>query len=315
MKLVGHSLLMKSLFHAAASGRLHPVSIFGGSKGVVKKLAAIKLAQLLVCEEAGSSKTERPCEKCGPCVRIDKGQSESLLVITPSGPQLKIEDVRPIHEFLRLQGLSRARVLILEDAHLMNPTAANHLLKILEEPPSDTYFFFVTDHPHALLPTIRSRSQTFRFGNLAPDEIKEITGAPDWICKACQGRADVAIQLSEENSDGMRQDAAKMIELLVGPSFVNFSQTLKEKLKDRAASAKVLAYAQQIVSDGFRAPQDQVHTDLAVENFTALPKSEKLRMFASFLSAERDIEANMDRQAAIEKLWFDFQKTGASHVD
>ncbi|MBX9766111.1 MAG: hypothetical protein K2X47_02475, partial [Bdellovibrionales bacterium] len=164
-------------------------------------------------------------------------------------------------------------------------------------------------------PTIRSRSQTFRFGNLSPQEIKQITSAPDWICKACQGRADLALQLVEEDSDGMRQDAAKMIEALIGPSFVNFSQFLKEKFKDRPASMKVLAYAQQIVGDGFRDPEDQVHTDLVVQNFTVLQKSEKLRMFTAFLSSERDIEANMDRQAAIEKLWFDFQETGASHAD
>ena len=310
MKVIGHSSLRAKLLRAAAEKKLHPVSIFGGPHSIGKRTTALGIAQFLVCEKPITSPSLSACQTCGPCVRVNNGQSEALLVITPTSAQLKIEDVRPVHEFLRHQSWTHARVVIVDDAHLLNPTAANHLLKILEEPPAGAFFFLVTDHPHTLLPTIRSRSQIFRFGLLSAAEVQEITGAPEWVVKASYGRVDMAKRLAEEGEENLRADALQLIQSLLEPSFTRYSQLLKEKLRDRAASVQALGYAQQILRDTCDSGADQISSPSGIQQrFPQLSISEILRLFSGFVTAERDIDANVDRQVAIERLWFDFHET------
>src|SRR5204863_7508786 len=62
--------------------------------------------------------------------------------------------------------MNRGKVFLVEEAELMNPFAQNALLKTLEEPYGRTLTILLTDHPAALLPTIRSRCQTVRFAAL-----------------------------------------------------------------------------------------------------------------------------------------------------
>src|SRR3972149_1625514 len=68
----------------------------------------------------------------------------------------------------------RRRVIIVADAERMNPTPANTLLKTLEEPPPWATLILVTANEAALLPTILSRCQIFRFSPLAPEELEAL---------------------------------------------------------------------------------------------------------------------------------------------
>src|SRR5688572_2011041 len=62
--------------------------------------------------------------------------------------------------------MNRGKVFVVEEAELMNPAAQNAMLKTLEEPAGRTLIMLLTDQPHALLPTIRSRCQLVRFAPL-----------------------------------------------------------------------------------------------------------------------------------------------------
>jgi DNA polymerase-3 subunit delta' len=68
---------------------------------------------------------------------------------------------------------ANARVFIVDDADKMTEGASNALLKTLEEPPSTSHIILVTSRPDKLLPTIRSRCQTIRFGPAAFEEIEK----------------------------------------------------------------------------------------------------------------------------------------------
>jgi DNA polymerase-3 subunit delta' len=68
----------------------------------------------------------------------------------------------------------KKRVYIFEEADRMNPTAANTLLKTLEEPPTWTVLVLLTAHEAAILPTLRSRCQRIRFLPLLPEEVAEL---------------------------------------------------------------------------------------------------------------------------------------------
>ncbi|MEK7357797.1 MAG: DNA polymerase III subunit, partial [Bdellovibrionota bacterium] len=198
-RLQGHGSVLKPLIEAAARERLAPTLIFNGPSGVGKRLAALALAQSLVCEKS----RDAACGECGGCLRIERGQSESLLVIEPDGAQIKIEQARDVLQFISLRALGRARVIVIDQAHLLGPQAANALLKSLEEPPSGTYFILVTPLASAILPTIRSRSQLVRFAPLDVKSLRAVLGAnaDEWVLRSARGSVETARRMMEDRAE------------------------------------------------------------------------------------------------------------------
>jgi DNA polymerase-3 subunit delta' len=93
-------------------------------------------------------------------VRLEKEKSKAIA--------LPVEVVRDylVEPASRKPGMNRGKVFVVEEAELMNAAAQNAMLKTLEEPAGRALIVLLTDQPHALLPTIRSRCQTVRFAAL-----------------------------------------------------------------------------------------------------------------------------------------------------
>lgn len=165
----------KRLEEATIKNRLHSTFLFAGQDEALKKKIIFSLAQMILCE----NKSKAPCGLCGPCLRIEKEASESLLWIRPDKTSIKVEQAAEILNFLSLQAVSAARFIIIEDAEKMTSGAANSLLKILEEPPASTYFFLLIPSASSVLATIKSRSQVFFFdqreeSDLDPEFLKSV---------------------------------------------------------------------------------------------------------------------------------------------
>jgi hypothetical protein len=80
--------------------------------------------------------------------------------VQPEGSVIKVDDIREVGAFaVGTRQTAPCKVVVIESADLMNPSAANALLKTLEEPPRDTYLILTTSRPARLLPTIVSRCQ------------------------------------------------------------------------------------------------------------------------------------------------------------
>ncbi|MEO6434430.1 MAG: hypothetical protein ABIP55_01545, partial [Tepidisphaeraceae bacterium] len=138
------------------------------------------LATLFLCENP--EKTV-PCGKCPSCVLMSTADSETIAhpdyhrvyrqLIRLGKDKSKAIDlpVAVIRDYLvepasRKPAMNRGKVFIVEEAELMNPQAQNALLKTLEEPAGRALIILLTDQPHALLATIRSRCQIVRFAAL-----------------------------------------------------------------------------------------------------------------------------------------------------
>ena len=92
------------------------------------------------------------------------------MVLEAETKVIKIDQVRGmVREILSRPFEARARAFIVDEAERLTDQAANALLKSLEEPPPTSHVFLITAAPQALLPTIRSRCQVFRFGPLGLD--------------------------------------------------------------------------------------------------------------------------------------------------
>jgi DNA polymerase-3 subunit delta' len=161
--VVGHERVRALLARSIRAGRLPPALLLTGPDGVGKRALALAAARALVCETGRGD----PCETCSACSRAARGLHPDVFLIEPETATIKIEQVRDMaREVLALPFEGRARGFVVDEAHVMTEQASNALLKSLEEPPATSHVFLVTASPQALLPTIRSRCQTLRFGPL-----------------------------------------------------------------------------------------------------------------------------------------------------
>lgn len=146
-----------------AEGRPAHAYLFSGADGVGKKLAAVYFACLLNCPDPEND----PENTCPTCRRIIEAKHPDVLIERPGKNIIRIESIRSIQSFFRYAPVEgRWRVTIVDDAHLMNRSAQNALLKTLEEPPPNRLLVLVTAKPFLLLSTVRSRCRRVRFGPL-----------------------------------------------------------------------------------------------------------------------------------------------------
>ena len=105
-----------------------------------------------------------PCEKCRNCKLIEEEEFPDVTMIKPINQIIKTERIRELVSQFSQAGIeSQQQVFIIEQAEKMHPNAANSLLKVIEEPQSEAYIFFLTSDEEKILPTIRSRTQIVHF--------------------------------------------------------------------------------------------------------------------------------------------------------
>ena len=152
--------------------------LVSGRSGIGKLAFARLVCKALLCE--GPETNATPCEICAACHWFDQNAHPDFKLLQPEsrstnelaengearGPghekrgsaQISVEQVRGLADFVGLTAHRRGRkVILLQPAEDLSVSAANALLKTLEEPPPETVFLLVTDRPHRVLATIRSR--------------------------------------------------------------------------------------------------------------------------------------------------------------
>jgi DNA polymerase-3 subunit delta' len=172
--LVGQDSVIEALRRALSDNRLPHALLFHGPAGVGKATCAGILAQALNCEVGGYKDA---CGTCVSCRKVPRGLHPDIIWMTPEGKggQIKVERIRK--EIIDKVGFrpyeGRRRVVMIDDAHRLNPSSQNSLLKTLEEPPPSSLMILATQAPEKLLPTVRSRCQPLRFRPLAPEVLQQ----------------------------------------------------------------------------------------------------------------------------------------------
>lgn len=161
-EVVGQDHITHTLQNEIIQNKLAHAYLFCGMRGVGKTTVARLLAKALNCEQR-SSKQSEPCNKCESCISISSGRSLDLLEIDAASNR-RIDDVREIREHIPYgPSISRYKVVIIDEVHMLTPEAFNALLKTLEEPPAHVVFILCTTEVHKLPETIISRCQRFDF--------------------------------------------------------------------------------------------------------------------------------------------------------
>ena len=145
--------------HILEQRQLNHAYLFSGYFGSMEM--ALFLSKSLFCTE---KQGVLPCESCRNCKLIDQEEFPDVTIIRPMNQIIKTERIRELVGQFSQSGIENQRqVFIIEQAEKMHSNAANSLLKVIEEPQSETYIFFLTNDQEQMLPTIRSRTQIFQF--------------------------------------------------------------------------------------------------------------------------------------------------------
>jgi DNA polymerase III subunit delta' len=211
--LVGHRELRARLSDAVSRNTLPASLLFTGPRGIGKQRVALWLGQLLLCESlSASGEPCGRCQNCRfsqdlrhpdlhwyfprprlkdsdadlDDVREDYSEaiaervSDDGLYQPSSGSEgVYVATVRAIvQQAVMSPAIARRKVFVIGDAERMVPQegseqAANAFLKLLEEPPADTFILLTSSEPGALLPTIRSRVVTVRVAPLSDADVRE----------------------------------------------------------------------------------------------------------------------------------------------
>jgi DNA polymerase III subunit gamma/tau len=159
-EVVGQEAVVRTLKNAITSGQVRQAYLFAGPRGTGKTSMARILAKSLNC---ASGPTTEPDGTCPACLGITAGTSLDVIEMDAAS-QRGIDDIREIRDRVVLQPVEgRYKVYILDEAHQLTDAAWNALLKLIEEPPPHLVFVFCTTDLSKVLPTVRSRCQTFVF--------------------------------------------------------------------------------------------------------------------------------------------------------
>ena len=170
-EIVGHTSTLTLLEHAMATCKIAPAYLFCGPSGVGRRTTALALAAALNCEQTPNS----GCTSCNVCVRIASGDHPDVIHLAPDGAFIKIGQIRALEERLAFAPHeAKRRVIIVEGAETLHPSAANALLKSIEEPPLRTHFILIASSRSRVLPTIISRCQRATFAPLAAQDAQRV---------------------------------------------------------------------------------------------------------------------------------------------
>ena len=168
--VVGQEVIVKTLKNAVKMSKLSHAYLFTGPRGTGKTSIAKIFAKIVNCTNL---KDLMPCDQCESCVEINKKHSIDIIEIDAASNN-GVDEIREIKSKVNLvPSISKYKIYIIDEVHMLTTGAFNALLKTLEEPPSHVIFILATTEPHKIPATILSRCQRFDFKKISEQKIYE----------------------------------------------------------------------------------------------------------------------------------------------
>ena len=233
-----------------------------------------------------------PCEKCRNCKLIEQEEFPDVTLIKPVNQVIKTERIRELVGQFSQAGIeSQQQVFIIEQAEKMHPNAANSLLKVIEEPQSDVYIFFLTSDEEKILPTIRSRTQIFHFKKQEEKLIHQleqmglVKKKATLLAQFCQSQAEAEKLVNQASFWTIVDESERLLTWLVAKKKESYLQV-----------AKLASFADD------KEKQDQVLRILEVLCGQDLLQAGIRQILQDLLEARKMWQANVSFQNAMEYL-------------
>jgi len=361
-EILGQSRALEILDHALRSGRFHHGWIFSGPRGVGKFTAAVQVARVLLDPElrarglpaaADVESIQNPRSTIQNL--IDSGRHPDLHIIRKElaaysddrllreRKQLNIPidllreriigDAEHEAPAYRTALMNHGKVFVIDEAELLDHYGQNAMLKTLEEPPTETYFFLITSQPDRLLPTIRSRCQHVRFARLdepamgdwfdrdaKEHESLRTKSGREWVAEFADGSPGIALLALEYGFEQWHRTLDPMLQELERGNFPHKMGETLGTLVDEFAVAWVKSHGERTTS------KDAANKDGARHMFALLASHARTRLASAvereaasgypwmnvidiIREAERQLESNVNMKLLMENLVVQWAQT------
>ncbi|CAN1484233.1 DNA polymerase III subunit delta' [Candidatus Nanopelagicaceae bacterium] len=235
--LVGQEHIIEILQGAVAASRTGEESqemthawVFTGPPGSGRSSAAVAFAQALICPNDG-------CGTCNDCNSAKTHGHPDVEIIRTEGLSIKVEEVRELLTRVAwAPSMGGWRVVVMEDADRLTESAANALLKAIEEPGTRTVWLLCAPTLHDVLPTIRSRCRHLQLRTPSLEAVTKVLinrdhiapGMADFAARVSQGHIGRAKYLATNESDRSNRKTIMHLPLQLGSLAAAFqaAQTL-----------------------------------------------------------------------------------------
>jgi len=182
--LVGQEHVVEIIKNAVAATDTQSMThawVFTGPPGSGRSSAAVAFAQALVCSDNG-------CGTCNACRSAASGAHPDVEIVRTEGLSIKIDEVRELLARVAwAPSMGGWRVVVMEDADRLTESAANALLKAIEEPGNRTVWLLCAPTLHDVLPTIRSRCR----------HLQLVTPSTSAVAHVLQNRDGISPQMAD----------------------------------------------------------------------------------------------------------------------
>jgi DNA polymerase-3 subunit delta' len=320
--ILGHDRIVEVLRRSLRGGKTAHSYLFEGIPGSGRKKTAATLIQALFCPAL----PDDACGVCPSCRKIDGGNHPDIHLISPLPDKrdISIEQLREMQHILSLRPYEAPRkACIIDPAERMSVSAANSLLKTLEEPPGNALIILLTENAGMLLPTVRSRCQLVRFAPLSPEHVLsllELGGmtpeAAALVAPMAGGSMQKAQELDNESLVARREAVLSRVGQLNIHRIATVFDAAEELSGNRDATLELLDMLLSFYRDAVHlgaGSGEIVNRSVrpAIESIASRrPFPRNLELLESIYETRRDVQRNANPKLALDHLFMSMADVG-----
>jgi DNA polymerase-3 subunit gamma/tau len=209
--VIGQSSITTTLKNAIKSNQIAHAYLFCGPRGIGKTTCARIFAKTVNCTNVNEN--IEACNNCESCKSFNESRAYNIHELDAASNN-SVDDIRNLIEQVRVPPqVGKYSIYIVDEVHMLSPSAFNAFLKTLEEPPPHAIYILATTEKHKIIPTILSRCQIYDFNRI---QVEDIIKYIEFISKKESVEYEIdAFNIIAQKADGAMRDALSIYDQMV----------------------------------------------------------------------------------------------------